>query len=113
MFLQMFRGFDVPFAPSNLSISLESLGSNPAPSYSSLCRESASQGRCVHFLCASQLDAGVKTKPFPRFFRPQSPITHTNDRKVRGFARRVAPHPIFHDIRSLSDILCREQRILV
>src|SRR5713101_2952615 len=25
----MFRGFDVPFAPSNLLISLESLGSNP------------------------------------------------------------------------------------
>jgi MFS transporter, DHA2 family, multidrug resistance protein len=52
----------VPFAPSNLLISLESLGSNPTPSYSSLYRESTSQGRCFHFLCASQLDAVLTRK---------------------------------------------------
>jgi hypothetical protein len=46
----------------NLLILLESLGSNPTPSYSSLYRESASQGRCVHFLCASRLDAVLTRK---------------------------------------------------
>ena len=41
----------------------------------------------------------------------ESPVTHTDDRKEWGLARRVVPHPVLRDIQPLSDILCRKQRV--